>query len=186
MRPKHPSSGYGSPLIALHWLMLLLIVLVYACIELRVLYPRGSELREALKTWHYMFGLGVFILVWVRLALRILGRTPAIIPPPPGWQMRLAHFSEFVIYLFMIAMPVLGWLILSADNEPVVFFGVRLPALVAQNKQLAKQLEEAHEFVGKLGYFLIASHAAAALIHHYIQRDNTLRRMLPARSRSDG
>jgi len=183
MRQKNHSPGYASPLIALHWLMLALLVLVYACIELRVLYPRGSEIREALKTWHYMLGLGVFILVWVRLIVRILGRTPPIIPPPPRWQVRVAHFAELAIYIFMIAMPLLGWLILSAENEPVVLLGIRLPALAAIDQKFAKQLEEVHEFVGNVGYFLIGIHAAAALVHHYIQRDNTLSRMLPGRLR---
>ena len=78
MRRKNESASYGSPLIALHWVMLLLIVLVYACIELRVFYPKGSEIREALKTWHFMLGLGVFVLVWVRLVVRLRGSTPPI------------------------------------------------------------------------------------------------------------
>ena len=184
MGPKHSPTGYGSPLIAMHWLMLVLIVFVYACIELRVLYPRGSGIREALKTWHYMLGLAVFFLVWVRLAARLIGTTPPINPPPPRWQVHVAHISELVIYIFMIAMPLMGWLILSADNEPVAFFGMRLPALVAENKQLAMQLEEVHELVGNVGYFLIGVHAAAAVVHHYVQRDNTLVRMLPGRSRN--
>jgi cytochrome b561 len=184
MSTKKAPVGYVPQLIALHWLMLLLIVLVYACIELRVLYPRGSEIRAALKTWHYMLGLGVFVLVWARLAIRLIGRTPPIIPPPPRWQMRVAHLSEFAIYIFMMAMPLLGWLILSADGELLMLFGMPLPALVAENEQLAKQLEEVHELVGNVGYFLIGIHAAAALVHHYVQRDNTLVRMLPGRSRT--
>jgi superoxide oxidase len=180
MRAKNESIRYGLPLIALHWLMLLLIVLVYACIELRELYPRGSEIRNALKTWHYLLGLSVFTLVWVRLAVRLASPTPPIIPAPPRWQVRVAHFSEFAIYGFMIAMPLLGWLILSAENEAVSFFGLQLPALVEKNKQLAEQIEEIHELVGNIGYFLIGIHAAAALLHHYVQRDNALTRMLPA------
>jgi len=179
MRWKSGNAAYSSPLIALHWLMLVLIVLVYACMELRVLYPRGSEIREALKSWHYVLGLSVFILVWVRLAVRLLGSTPPIVPAPPRWQMQLAHIAAFTIYVFMIAMPLLGWMILSAENETVVFLGVALPALIAENKQFAKQLEGIHEWVGNAGYFLIGIHAAAALVHHYIQRDNTLTRMLP-------
>jgi cytochrome b561 len=182
MRRKSIPVRYVPSLIALHWLMLLLIVLVYACIELRVLYPRGSEIRAALKTWHYMLGLGVFVLVWVRLATRLIARTPPIIPPLPRWQMHAAHFSEFAIYVFMIAMPLLGWLILSAANELPTLFGMQLPAIVAEDRQLAKQLEEVHGLVGNVGYFLIGIHAAAALVHHYIQRDNTLVRMLPGRS----
>jgi len=176
-------ARYGSLQISLHWLMLLLIVAVYACIELRELYPRGSDIRGALKTWHFMLGLAIFALVWLRLVARYLGGVPPISPRPPQWQLRVAHGAEFAIYAFMIAMPLLGWLILSADGEPVPFFGMRLPALIAANKELAKQLEEIHETVGNIGYFLIGLHAAAALAHHYISRDDTLLRMLPARRR---
>ena len=54
--------------IMMHWLMLALLAGVYACIELREFYPRGSDVREGLKTWHFMLGLSVFALVWVRLS----------------------------------------------------------------------------------------------------------------------
>jgi cytochrome b561 len=183
MRSKAYSAKYGSLLISLHWLMLLLIVAVYACIELRVLYPRGSGIREALKTWHFMLGLAIFALVWLRLLARFLGPVPEIVPRPPRWQLRVAHLTEAAIYVFMVAMPLLGWAILSGENQPVPFFGVQLPALIGENEALAKQLEEIHETIGNVGYFLIGIHAAAALVHHYIQRDNALVRMLPLQSR---
>jgi cytochrome b561 len=75
-------------------------------------------------------------------------------------------------------------LILSAENKAVPFFGLQLPALIGENKDLAKQLEEVHELIGNVGYFLIGIHAAAALVHHYVQRDNALARMLPRGSKS--
>jgi cytochrome b561 len=78
----------------------------------------------------------------------------------------------------MIGMPLAGWLILSSAGKPVPFFGLELPALIAENKDLSKQIKEIHETVGQLGYFLIGLHALAALFHHYILRDNTLYRML--------
>ncbi len=183
MRRKNGPSQYGSLLISLHWLMLLLIVAVYACIELRELYPRGSEIREALKTWHFMLGLGIFVLVWVRLLARLIGAVPPIVPQPPRWQLHVAQLAEFAIYLFMIVMPLLGWLILSGENKPVPFFGLSLPALIGENKELAHQFEEVHEVIGTVGYFLVGIHAAAALAHHYIRRDNALTRMLPSRLR---
>lgn len=178
-------ARYGSAQIALHWLMLLLLVAVYACIELRELYPRGSEIRNALKTWHFMLGLTIFVLVWVRLVVRAFGLVPPISPRPALWQLRVAHGAEFAIYAFMIAMPLLGWMILSGEGEPVPFFGLEFPALIAPNKELAKRLEDIHGTVGNIGYFLIGLHAAAALAHHYIRRDDTLLRMLPARRRSE-
>ncbi|HWQ39236.1 MAG TPA: cytochrome b [Burkholderiales bacterium] len=170
---------YGRLSIALHWLMLLLIVAVYVCIELREAFPKGSEPREALKTWHYMLGLSVFALVWVRLVLHFLGPIPGIEPPPPRWQVLASAVVHFLLYVFMIAMPLLGWLVLSAEGKPVPLFGFELPPLAGENESLAHWAEEVHEAFGKVGYFLIGLHAAAALFHHYVLRDNTLRRMLP-------
>lgn len=181
MSSKDGTARYGSLLIALHWLMLLLLVAVYACIELRELYPRGSAIREGLKTWHFMLGLAIFALVWLRLFARLLGGAPPIVPRPPPWQLHVAHSVEVTIYVFMIAMPLLGWLILSGENKPVPFFGLQLPPLIGANRGLAEQLEEVHEWVGTVGYFLIGIHAAAALAHHYLKRDNTLTRILPTR-----
>jgi cytochrome b561 len=181
---RNGATRYTSLQITLHWITLLLIVAVYACIELRELYPRGSGIRETLKSWHYTLGLAVFGLVWLRLLARLFGRVPPIVPQPPKWQLHVAHAAELTIYVFMIAMPLLGWMILSGEGKPVPFFGMQLPALIAENKGFARQLEEIHEVVGNIGYALIGLHAAAALVHHYFNHDNTLLRMLPLRRRS--
>jgi superoxide oxidase len=173
---------YSSGMIALHWLMLVLIVALYAAIELRVLYPRGSAIREGLKTLHFTLGLAVFLLVWLRLMLRFTSQVPPIAPQPPRWQLRIAHLGESAIYVFMIAMPLLGWLTLSAEGKPISLFGLLLPSLTGANEALAGQTKEIHEITGKAGYALIGLHALAALVHHYLQRDNTLRRMLPGLS----
>jgi cytochrome b561 len=135
VRPQAVSPRFGSALISLHWLMLVLIVAVYACIELRELYPRGSDIREGLKTWHYMLGLSIFALVWLRLIVRSLTAVPAIVPRPPEWQLRVAHVTEFAIYIFMIAMPLLGWLILGAGNQPCRSSAFTFPRSSARTKR---------------------------------------------------
>ena len=173
------TSRYGFLLISLHWVMLLLIVAVYTCTELREFYPKGSAIRDALKSWHYVLGLTVFVLLWVRLLARLAGHVPPILPAPPRWQLRVAHGLAFAIYIFLIAMPLIGWLIVSGEGKTVSFFGLDLPHLIGENRVLAKQLEDVHELVGNLGYGLIGVHVLAALFHHYVQRDNTLKRMLP-------
>jgi len=178
---RNSASRYGSVSIGIHWLMLLLFIAVYACIELRELYPKGSDPREALKTWHNMLGLLVFALVWLRLAARFSGPTPEIKPMPPAWQDISAKLLHLALYAVMIAMPLSGWLLLSASGKPIPFFGLQLPALIGENKDLAKTIKEVHETIGTAGYYLIGLHVAAALYHHYIVRDNTLVRMLPAK-----
>lgn len=176
------SQRFSRISIGIHWLTLALLVGVYACIELRELYPRGSEPREALKMWHFMLGLSVFLMVWVRFVARITGKTPPILPPAPKWQVIVATIVESSLYALMIVLPLLGWLTLSAEGDVIPFYGLQLPALVAENKQLAERTEELHVTLATIGYFLIGLHAAAALFHHFVQRDNTLRRMLPTRN----
>lgn len=179
MNANHSGSRYGSWSIALHWLMLLLLAAVYACIELREWYPRGSDPREALKTWHFMLGLLVFALVWLRLVLRLRSPTPRIEPEPPRWQRVAASLMHAALYALMIGLPLAGWLLLSASGKPIPFFGLELPALIGENKELARSIKEWHETGGTVGYYLVGLHALAGLYHHYIVRDDTLRRMLP-------
>lgn len=174
---------YGSLSIALHWLMLLLLVAVYACIELRELFPKGSDPREALKTWHFMLGLSVFVLVWLRLALHLSGPVPGIVPEPSRWMRLSGTLMHIALYVLMIGLPLFGWLMLSASGKPIPFFGLELPALVGKNKELADLFKEIHETGATAGYILVGLHAAAALFHHYVVRDDTLRRMLPFRRR---
>jgi cytochrome b561 len=181
MNLKNSTLRYGSFSIGIHWLMLLLFVAVYGTIELRELFEKGSDPREALKTWHFMLGMLVFALVWLRLAARLSGPTPAIVPEPPGLQQLSSKLLHLALYLLMIGMPLTGWLMLSAAGKPIPFFGLELPALIGENKDLGKQIKEVHEFVGTTGYYLIGLHAVAALYHHYLRHDNTLTRMLPGR-----
>ncbi len=172
---------YHKVSIALHWLLLALMIAVYACIELREFYPKGSDIRENFKTWHFMLGLLILGLASFRLVFRCFQSTPPIQPTPPKWQTGLAHLAHTFLYVLMIAVPIGGWLILSAAGKPIPFFGLSLPALVEENKELAKTIKKIHTTVGEIGYYVIALHAAAALFHHYIVKDNTLRRMLPSK-----
>ena len=186
MRWKSTTDRYSTLSIVMHWLMLLLLVATYACIELRELYPKGSDPREAFKQWHFMLGLAVFALVWLRLALRMAGASPKVRPAAGRWQHRLAVVVHLVLYIFMIVMPLLGWLLLSAEGKPVPFFGLELPALVGTDAAFADSIGAVHVTVGTIGYYLVGLHAVAALFHHYVLRDNTLLLMLPRSRRSQG
>jgi cytochrome b561 len=115
-------SRYPVALLAPHWLTLLLLIGVYASIEGRGFVPRGSVPREALKSWHFMLGLTVFGVTWLRLVARLLGTIPPSTPAPPAWQVRLARLVHVALYAIMLGMPLGGWLILGAAGKPVPWF----------------------------------------------------------------
>ncbi len=177
-------KSYHPLRIGIHWFTLILLIVVYALIELRELYPKGSDPREAMKAWHSMLGLVILGLVFVRLVLRTLYKAPPIEPPLPVWQDLPAQLMHVTLYVFLIVMPLLGWLMLSAKGKTVPFFGLELPPLIPADKALGKSIENIHARLGTIGYYLIALHALAGLFHHYVMHDNTLRRMLPGRSKS--
>lgn len=178
-RQQEPEDRYAAVSIFLHWAMALLIAAVYACMELRGIFPRGSDLREGMKSWHFMLGLSVLVLVLLRVAVRLATAVPRIRPAPPPWQHRAAGLMHLGLYALMVGMPVAGWLTLSAQGKAIPFFGLQLPALASESASAAHWFKEIHEAAGTVGYLLVGLHAAAALFHHYFVRDNTLRRMLP-------
>nr|WP_315487559.1 cytochrome b [uncultured Undibacterium sp.] len=173
------NTRYHKLTIGLHWLMLLLLIAVYASMELREFFPKGSDPRKAMKMWHFMLGLSVLSFALVRLLVRVTNHTPPIVPSLPKWQAIISNAMHIALYGLMIGMPIAGWLILSGEGQVIPFFGFELPALMAPNEALADQIAELHETFGQVGYFLIGFHALAGLYHHYVVKDNTLRRMLP-------
>ncbi|WP_339528402.1 cytochrome b [Pseudomonas mucidolens] len=178
---KNSESRYSTVSIALHWLMLVLLVVVYATIEFRGIFPKDSDGRTLIKQLHFMLGLTVFVLVWLRLFARTRGAAPRIVPAPPQWQTLLATLMHVALYVFMIAMPILGWLVVSAGGHSVSFYGIELAPLIGENKELAKLIKGWHVLGGTFGYWLVGLHALAGLYHHYFLRDNTVVRMMPKR-----
>ena len=183
--PANSTDRYAPLSIGLHWLMLFVLAAVYCLREFRGIFERGTAERALMREWHYMLGLSVLALVVLRLVLRLATPTPRIEPPLSRVQALAATLVHGALYLFMLSMPVLGWLILSAEGDRIPFFGLSLPTLVAENKGLAEQFEDLHKLIANIGYFLVGIHAAAALFHHYVLRDSTLRRMLPRRGGAD-
>ena len=176
---KNTTQRYGSLSIALHWLIALQLVGVYACINLTDFFPEDSDPRQALLMWHYMLGLSVLAIALLRVANRLAGPVPSALPATPRWQNVVATATHLMLYAFLLAMPLLGWLTLSASGQSIPFFGATLPSLIGPDKTLAEQIEKIHETLGVIGYYLIGLHVAAALFHHYLRRDGTLQRMLP-------
>jgi cytochrome b561 len=106
---------------------------------------------------------------------------PPITPAPPAWEMLAARAMHLALYALMLLLPVTGYLMVNAKGRVVELAGFALPAVIAASEGLAETLEEIHEILGTAGYVLIGLHVLASVWHHWVQKDDTLRRMLPAR-----
>ena len=172
-------SRYTPGLRRLHWLMAALVALVYLVIEQRGLFPRGSGGRVFMMQSHFWMGLSVLALVVWRIALRRKHGAPPITPALPRWQAVPAALLHIALYAFLVGMPLLGLATAWTDGKEVLipFTHVAVPPLLGENEALAHDLEEWHEEIGHLFYWVIGLHIVAGFYHHFIRRDDTLRRM---------
>lgn len=185
IEPSTKADAYPPALVALHWFTALAFVAVFAAVEFHESFPKGDPTRNLLMLVHKSLGLTILLLVIVRILLRTRITAPRIVPLPPAWQTGISHLTHTALYAAMVALPLLGWLMSNAAGRPAPFFGLELPYLIGENKDLARTLKQAHEFIGNALYFIIGLHALAALAHHYALKDNTLSRMLPAAARKE-
>ena len=178
------NTHYTATAKGLHWLMALLIFGLLALGFYMQDLPLSPE-KLQFYSWHKWAGVTVFALVWLRLLWRVTHRPPAYPISMSGLQQALAHTGHLVLYVLMIVIPLSGWLMSSAKGVQTVWFGVLpLPDLIARDKELGKQLAELHSALNIGLLLLIGGHAAAALFHHLVRKDDILRRMLPARANS--
>lgn len=171
---------YAPVLRRLHWLMAVLILVAYVCIEQRGLFPKGTAGRTVLVQGHYWAGISVFLLAWWRLASRRRSGAPPITPPLDTFSAALAKLAHLALYAFFIVMPILGAMTVWMDGKQVLlpFTDIALPGLLPVDKDQAETLEDIHKTIGHVFYWVIGIHILAALWHHFGRRDNTLERML--------
>lgn len=172
-------QNYSRWMVRFHWLTVLLLIAIYASIEFRVLFEKGTAERDLMKEVHFMLGLSLWFITLIRLLVRRFSVIPMIEPAPTAIALKVSALMHLALYGFLLLMPLLGWLILSAGDKVIPFWGFQLPALIGPDPELAGSIKEIHELMGTAGYVLIAMHTMAALLHHYLHKDNTLKRMLP-------
>ena len=161
----------------LHWLMAVLILGLLALGIYMSDLPLSPQKLE-LYSWHKWFGVTVFLLLWLRLAWRVTHRPPAL-PETLSAPMRLAaHAGHAALYLLMLAIPLSGWLMSSAKGFQTVWFGVLpVPDLLGRDRELGDLLQQVHKLLNLLLMLTLAGHVLAALWHHFVLKDDTLRRM---------
>lgn len=172
-------ARYPARLRHLHWLIAVLIALAYVFIEQRGLFERGTPARMLMMQSHFWAGLAILALMVWRIALRVRMQAPPITPPLPAWQSWPARAVHIALYAFLVAMPLLGLATAWLDDKTLYlpFTKIALPAPVAPDETLGHELEELHGAIGEAFYWVIGLHVLGALYHHFMRRDDTLRRM---------
>lgn len=193
MRLRNTPEAYGEIAKCLHWIIALLFLGAYCA----VYYRHWFTERHTAENWsalqlHLSFGITIAAFVFLRVLWRLFNIGPRL-EPGPRWEHRAAKAGHYALYFFMIAMPITGYL--GTGTETHYFFTYHIPKfentalfdwLVADMLNLSfDEFEEPIDFFHKeiggalLVWILIAIHVSAALYHHFIKRDRTLRKMLP-------
>ncbi|HVE09980.1 MAG TPA: cytochrome b/b6 domain-containing protein [Paraburkholderia sp.] len=159
----------------LHWLMAICILamLFIGVGMVSTIHPKYLTLVSI----HKPLGALILLLALIRLVVRLVRGAPPLprdMPPP----MKLAaHLSHLAFYALMIALPLLGWGMLSAADYPVVVAGIRLPPIAPHSNELHTLLWNAHRFLALCFFALIVVHLAAALYHALVRRDGVFQAM---------
>ena len=167
----HPLS------IFFHWFVFLLVVAALRVIELKRQFAKWSEPRELCKTIHSLLGQFIFIAMVLRLGIRIIYG----VPERSGKSLLFSHLAttmNWLLYFLLLTLPTMGVIFLQAGGKEVQFFNWTLPQVLSPDPSIKKVFNGLHEWLGNAMYFLIGIHALVALWHHYILKNDTLRRML--------
>ncbi|WP_342147934.1 cytochrome b [Methylorubrum sp. SB2] len=175
------STRFNGPARLLHWSMAALIL---AMLFIGVAMVASLADYGTLVALHRPLGLLILILAVLRLANRWRRPPPPLPADLPPWQRRAAHASHIALYGLMLAMPLVGWAMLSAGRIPVAVAGpLVLPPILPQSPMLYAWLRELHTVLAYGLFGLVLAHLGAALLHGLIRRDGVFASMAPWRVR---
>lgn len=173
---RNTTTQYGTIAKILHWLLFLLIAALL--VSGLVAEDMGEELEAVVIGLHKAAGVVVLALVLLRWGWRLSGVNPDQPPGGAPWEALLARVTHFGLYLLMVLQPLTGFLMVQFHGRGIDMFGLfEIPALFAKDKALGHWFGELHETGWIALAVLIGLHIAAALFHHFIRKDNVLRRM---------
>jgi cytochrome b561 len=177
---RNDEVRYGSVAQVLHWLIAALVLVMFGLGWYMADLPLGQHKFDMYQL-HKSIGITILVLAALRLLWRLFNPAPPLPPGMPPWERTAAGVSHALLYLMLFAQPLIGFLQSNAANFPVVWWGiVPLPAVIGTDEPLAETLVEVHEWNSRLLLALVLIHAGAALRHHFLLKDDVLRRMLPS------
>jgi len=179
MNIRNTTERYGVVAMTLHWAVAALAIGLL-CLGLYMADQDPSPAVFRLYFWHKSFGVVVLALVCARLAWKLSNIRPLPLPAHKPWEKKLAKAAHFLLYLCLFIMPLTGWAMSSAKNFQVSVFGwFSLPNIYPESKEAASFFVTVHIVTSRILIGLILLHVAGALKHHVIDKDGTLRRMVP-------
>ena len=174
---RNTSERWGALARLFHWVIVLMLIGQFIMAELAEDLPLGME-KIALLARHKSVGITILLLAVLRLGWRALNPTPRA-PTGARWEHALARGAHVALYGLLFAMPLSGWMMSSAKNYPVSWFNVLpLPNLVPVSESIYEFMHETHELLATTLIVIAAAHVLGALRHHFIKRDDVLKRML--------
>ena len=172
-------TRYSAVAQAFHWTIAALIVVQFVLANLQEDLPLGAH-KLALLARHKSFGMTVLMLAVLRLLWRLKNPPPALPAEMRPIERQLARATHFAFYVLLFAMPLTGWLMSSAKNYSVSWFGLfTWPNLIAKNEAAFEALRTTHDLLSGALFAIAVLHILAALKHHFWNKDNVLLRMLP-------
>ncbi|HDZ54993.1 MAG TPA: cytochrome b [Pseudomonas xinjiangensis] len=179
---RNTSTRYGVVAISLHWLVALVVIgLAILGLWMTDLTYYSPYYRTA-PFWHKSIGLTFAAVLALRLIWRMFNRRPSHLPNHKRWETRLAGLVHGLLYVLLAVIVVSGYLISTARGDGISVFGwFEVPALLTGLTSQADRAGFVHYWVAITVLSLAGLHALGALKHHFIDRDDTLRRMLGLR-----
>jgi len=177
---KNTQNQFGAVTKSFHWGIALIVVCLLIGGHLMHDLPDGT-IKLVIYNLHKSLGITVLTLTLCRLLWNNVSERPHLDDPMPAWEKPLARPLQNIFYVLLLAMPLTGWIFSSAAGRPVHFFGLfTLPDLVSPDKPIAKFFRELHGIISYIIISAVALHVGSVLKHHFIDKDEHLKRMLPA------
>ena len=173
-------GAYAKPAIAMHWIIALLIFAAFGLGLYMTDIPGCTPTKLKLFSYHKWIGITVLIFAVLRVLWRLTHPAPGPVPGLPKWQHAAAEAAHLGLYLLILAVPLTGYLLSVAAGVKVVYLGLwELPMPFDKSDALKDIFSMAHEWLNWTMAAIVVLHILAALKHHVVDRDGTLRRMVP-------
>lgn len=176
---KNTRDNYGSVAKFLHWLIFILVFVMI--VGGFFLDDIPDEYKGVIYNLHKLTGLTILFLMMLRVFWALCNQKPAMPASSPRWQNFAARTTHVVLYVLVIAMPLAGWIGSSAAGKGPHIGDMVLQLPVPEDKSLKSLMFEMHELIAYLIIAFVSIHVLAALYHHFVLKDDVLRRMWPKR-----